>query len=444
MESNAATVLILDDDRSFARTAADLITARGMRPLIAHSIAESDGLLDGCDVDLMLLDHSLPDGTAFDFLDGVDVTRHGDVALVTGCPDIESAARAVASPIIDYVIKPLSPNRLETLLSRAAERAAFRRPPRRGFERMIGASPCIRELCGNIERIARTDASVLVYGESGTGKEVVAQTLHEHSGRPGAFVAVNCGAIAPELLASQLFGHEKGSFTGAHQRHVGFLEQADRGTLFLDEITEMPLPLQVYLLRVLETGRFCRVGGLGEIHTDARIVAATNREPLHAVQSGNLREDLYYRLADVQLHLPPLRKRDRDAVLLANHFLEKLNERYGGNKRLAPNAARALAEHSWPGNVRELRSAVQRSYLMTQGDVLSIPPSQTMAKVLEDSETTITFSVGMTFAEMEEQALRKTLAYHNNDKSATARALGVSVRTIHNHLGRLRRRRSEP
>lgn len=443
MESNAATVFILDDDRSFARAAADLITAHGMRPIVAHSIAESDGLLDGRDVDLMLLDHSLPDGTAFDFLDSVDVTLHGDVALVTGCPDIESATRAVASPIIDYVIKPIAPNRLETLLNRASQRAACRRPPTRGFEGMIGASAGIRELCRNIERVARTDASVLVYGESGTGKEVVAQTLHEHSERPGAFVAVNCGAIAPELLASQLFGHERGSFTGAHQRHVGFLEQADRGTLFLDEITEMPLPLQVYLLRVLETGRFSRVGGLGEIQTDARIVAATNREPLLAVQSGKLREDLYYRLADVQLQLPPLRKRERDAMLLASHFLEKLNERYGGNKRLAPDVARALAEHAWPGNVRELRSAVQRSYLMTQGDVLSILPSQSMAKVLEDSESTITFSVGMTFAEMEEQALHKTLAYHNNDKSATARALGVSVRTIHNHLGRLRNRRSD-
>lgn len=224
---------------------------------------------------------------------------------------------------------------------------------------------------------------------------------------------------------------------------IGFIEQADKGTLFLDEITEMPMSLQVYLLRVLETNRFSRVGGLGDIHADVRIIAATNRDPLLAVRSGHLREDLYYRLADIVLPLPPLRKRGRDVVILAQHFLDKLNERYQSNKRLAPNTERLLMSHTWPGNVRELRSAVQRAYLMSQGAIIQVVPDTTRGVTIEESDTAIAFTVGTTFAEMEEQALRKTLAYCNNDKSATARALGVSVRTVHNHLARMRQEQKQ-
>ena len=438
MSHSQATVLITDDDKVFARAAADLITLRGMRRIISHSVAESKPLLARQSMDLILLDHSLPDGTAFDVIADLDVTQHGQIALVTGSPNIETAARAVSSPIIDYVIKPIHPDRLNSLLNLAADRAALRNTGSRRNTLLVGVSPQIEELYGCMERIAPTNASILVSGESGTGKEVVALALHDLSGLPGAFVAVNCGAIAPELLASQLFGHERGSFTGAHQRHIGFIEQADKGTLFLDEVTEMPIALQVYLLRVLETGRFSRVGGLGDIQSDARIVAATNRDPLLAVRSGHLREDLYYRLADITLCLPPLRKRGRDVVLLAQYFLDKLNERYQSNKRLAPNADHLLVKHTWPGNVRELRSAVQRAYLMSQGDLIQVTPDATRGATLEESDTAIAFSVGTTFAEIEEQALRKTLAYCNNDKSAAARALGVSVRTVHNHLARIR------
>ena len=443
MLRSQAKVLITDDDKIFARAAADMVSLRGMRPIISHSVSGSRPLLAEQSMDLLLLDHSLPDGTAFDVIDGLDVTQHGQIALVTGCPDIETAARAVSSPIIDYLIKPIHPDRLNTLLDMAADRAALRTDCPGRNTRLIGISPQIEELHRHMERIAPTNASILISGESGTGKEVVAQALHDLSGFPGAFVAVNCGAIASELLASQLFGHERGSFTGAHQRHVGFIEQADKGTLFLDEITEMPMSLQVYLLRVLETSRFSRVGGLGDIHADVRIIAATNRDPLLAVRSGHLREDLYYRLADIVLPLPPLRKRGWDVVILAQHFLDKLNERYQSNKRLAPNTERLLMSHTWPGNVRELRSAVQRAYLMSQGAVIQVVPDTTRGVTIEESDTAIAFTVGTTFAEMEEQALRKTLAYCNNDKSATARALGVSVRTVHNHLARMRQEQKQ-
>lgn len=438
MSNPNASVLILDDDREFAQAAADLVSLGGMRPLLAHSIAESRQFAETRDIDLMLVDLSLPDGTAFDFLDGIDVTQHGQIALVTGTPSIESAARAVTQPFIDYLIKPLIPQRLEALFERARHRAAARLSRQSVECGLIGASAEMRTVIDAIGNIARTDASVLVAGESGTGKEVVANAIHQRSGRPGKFVAVNCGAIAPELLASQLFGHERGSFTGANNRHLGFVEQADKGTLFLDEITEMPLPLQVYLLRVLETGRFVRVGGLGEIEADVRIVAATNRNPIAAVQNGHLREDLYYRLADVQLDIPPLRSRGKDAVLLAEHFLGKLNERYSHRKRLAPGVERLLVNHPWPGNVRELRSAVQRAYLLTDGDLIQVKPTVVPPAALDETDTSVMFSVGMSYADIETKVLLKTLAFHNNDKSATARTLGVSVRTIHNQLARLR------
>lgn len=438
MSNPNASVLILDDDRDFAHAAADLVSLHGMRPLLAHSIAESRSFAEERDIDLMLIDLTLPDGTAFDFLDGIDVTQHGQIALVTGSPSVESAAMAVARPFIDYLIKPLLPQRMEALFDRALQRAALRISRQSADNGIIGASAEMQSVSDAIANVARTEASVLVCGESGTGKEVVASAIHARSGRPGKFVAVNCGAIASELLASQLFGHERGSFTGAQSRHIGFIEQADKGTLFLDEITEMPLPLQVYLLRVLETGRFTRVGGLGEIEADVRIIAATNRSPFTAVQSGHLREDLYYRLADVQLDIPPLRARGRDVMLLACHFLDKLNARYGQRKRLAPGTERQLLHHPWPGNVRELRSAVQRAYLLTQGDLIHIKPTTLPPTVIEETDSSIVFSVGMSYADIETKILLKTLAFHNNDKSATARTLGVSVRTIHNQLARLR------
>lgn len=208
-------------------------------------------------------------------------------------------------------------------------------------------------------RFAPTPASVLIVGESGTGKELTARALHRGSGRPGPFVAVNCGAIAPDLLASQMFGHERGSFTGATTRHTGYFEHAHRGTLFLDEITEMPPPLQVYLLRARAWA------GSAPTPIDARVIAATNRDPMSAIRSGQLREDLYYRLADLILELPPLRERGTERLLLAQLFVDRLNAQQGTRKRLAPQSARTLFQHDWPGNVRELRSATLRAFLLS-------------------------------------------------------------------------------
>ena len=435
MRESQPTLLIVDDDREFANAAADYARARGFIPYQAHSLAQSRQYAHLPSLDLLLLDLTLPDGSGFDLLQELDLPEHGRVAIVTGQPSVESAARAVSLPVADYLIKPLKPEQFDSLLDTAAARA---RPARADCAGMVGECVAMRRVIRDIGRVARSTATVLIVGESGTGKELVARALHEQSGRRGPFVAVNCGAIAPDLLASHLFGHERGAFTGASNRHIGYFEQANQGTLFLDEITEMPAQLQTYLLRVLETNVITRVGGTEAIATDVRVVAATNRDPLRAVEDGTLREDLFYRLADFTLELPPLRARGHDILLLARLFLDRLNQHYNTRKRFAAGTERVLLQHTWPGNVRELRSAVQRAYLTCDGDEIAVQPGYRKLAPVHHDATTITFHVGMTYAEVEREMLLKTLEHFGNDRTRTAEALGVSVRTIHNQLARLR------
>ena len=434
------TVLIVDQDTAFADSTAEFARSRGFRPTLAHSLAQSRRIAGSTGSDLMLMDPALPDGSGLDLLGELDLHRHGRIALVTDTPTVESAMRAVSLPVSDYLVKPLCLARLQGLLTDACLHAQAQLAPRNPHA-LIGESDAIRSVLDDLHRIAPTSASVLVAGESGTGKELVARALHDQSGRSGPFIAVNCGAIAPELLASHLFGHERGSFTGAASRHVGFFEQAHRGTLFLDEITEMSPALQVYLLRALETGTITRVGGNEEIPFDARMVAATNRDPAEAIDRGLLREDLFYRLADFIVDLPPLRARDHDVLLLAHCFIDRLNREHGRDKRLAGDAERVLLRHDWPGNVRELRSVVQRAYILGDQDLVRVQlPNRRLAARHQDAST-ITFNVGMSYAQVEHEMLLKTLERYGNDKTRAAQALGVSVRTIHNHLTR---RRKEP
>jgi DNA-binding NtrC family response regulator len=430
------SVLIVDDDASFASSAADFARAHGFRASIAHSLEESRHAMGRGMSDLTMLDVTLPDGTAFDLLDELDAGQHSRIALMTGETSVENAARAVGLPLLDYLLKPLCPRQFESLLQQASSRMRARSGTTH-LKGIVGECEAIRQLARDLERVAATRVSVLITGESGTGKELVARAVHEHSRRRGSFIPVNCGAIAPDLLASHLFGHERGSFTGAQQRHVGYFEQANRGTLFLDEITEMPTALQVYLLRVLETNEITRVGGTESVAVDVRIVAATNRDPVQAIEQGLLREDLYYRLADFIVALPPLRARGDDVVLLANVFIDRLNAEHGHARQLAPDAERMLLRHGWPGNVRELRSVVQRAYLLAEGPLVHIPPLGRRALPLHQDDSSIVFHVGMSYAEVEREMLLKTLSKVGGDKTEAARVLGVSVRTIHNQLARL-------
>jgi DNA-binding NtrC family response regulator len=283
--------------------------------------------------------------------------------------------------------------------------------------------------------VARTDATVLLQGESGVGKELVAMAIHAESGRPGAFVAVNCGAIAPDLRGSQLFGHEKGSFAGASGRHHGLFEQARRGTLFLDEITDMPVPLQAGLLRALESRTLRRIGGSEDVPLDVRVIAATQRVPAHAIAEGRLREDLYYRLAEFPLLLPPLRERPEDILPIAEHFLARLNRQYGTHRTFARDVEAVLQQHGWPGNVRELKNVVQRAFILADTDVVRPDLDQLRtARPVAETASTVTFAVGTPLEEIERRMLFKTLAFFDNNKARTAEALGVTTKTIYNRL----------
>ena len=300
---------------------------------------------------------------------------------------------------------------------------------------LIGESPEMVDVTDQVRRIAPSQATVMLIGESGTGKEVVAGMLHASSARAsGPFVAVNCGAIPASLVEAELFGYERGAFTGAVRQHQGYFERAAGGTLFLDEITEMPLELQTKLLRVLETGRMVRVGGSEEIAIDVRIVTATNRVPETVIHERRLREDLYYRLAVFVVRLPPLRQRGEDIELLARAFLDRLNREYGTRKRFDASALALARAHAWPGNVRELKNCVERSFVLADDVVaLDIHPIRQAAGEFDGGDS-LHIGVGTTMAEAERELLLATLRYCKGNKRRTAEMLGISLKTVYNKL----------
>lgn len=300
-----------------------------------------------------------------------------------------------------------------------------------------GRSDEIEELRRVLRRVSRTEATVLLQGESGTGKECVAQTIHDLSDRrDGPFLAINCGALPATLISSELFGHERGSFTGAARQHRGYFERSSGGTLFLDEVTEMPAELQATLLRVLETGRLLRVGGYEELSPDVRIVAATNRPAREAMAEGHLRPDLYWRLAEFPVHVPPLRVREGDVPFLIGHFLGVLNAGEDQPKWITEGALARLHHHHWPGNVRELRNTLQRAFILAD-DVIDEDHLPDWERELEPAdETALRVGIGTQLEVAERQLILATLDHYAGDKRRTAEALGVSLKTIYNRLRR--------
>ncbi len=313
----------------------------------------------------------------------------------------------------------------------AATRAASA-PALGRFGHLFGGSALMQEVYRRIDKVARTSATVFVTGESGSGKELVAHTIHDRGDRAKApFVAVNCGAIPGNLIEAELFGYEKGAFTGAARLHRGCFERAEGGTLFLDEVTEMALEMQVRLLRVLETGRFTRVGGEEELRARVRIIAATNRDPMQAVQDGQLREDLMYRLAVFPIALPPLRERDGDPELLAEHFLRILNDDEGTSRPFSRQAIATIRAHRWPGNVRELKNAVQRAYILSDDQVELDFAGLACAEPVGNC---LRVPVGTPLAEIERQVIYATLDLTDGNKRRCAEMLGISLKTLYNRL----------
>jgi DNA-binding NtrC family response regulator len=452
--------LVVDDDASSLAAMAELIAHEGFTTATATTLGDARTCFSIGHLDVLLLDLVLPDGSGLELLQEVAGTGV-PVVLITGHASIDTAVEALRLGATDYLTKPVDFGRLKTILHNVARtrelqeeirelRSELRKLGR--FGPLVGASPAMGTVYDLIMRVAPTEATICIVGESGTGKELVAQTVHGLSRRrKGPFVPVNCGAVSPTLIESTLFGHERGSFTGAERMHRGVFEQATGGTLFLDEVTEMPIELQVKLLRVLETGAVVRIGSEKPVEVDVRVVAATNRVPEQAVQDRRLREDLWYRLNVFPIALPPLRDRAGDIDLLSQHFLTELNATDGTNKRWSTPALKTLEQYWWPGNVRELKNLVHRAYIMADEEIsaadlpveVGLAVSGTSRAIHgglgRNAREMLQVRVGSTVAEVEQQLILATLEQCDGNKQKAANTLGVSLKTLYNRLNAYRR-----
>ena len=442
-------VLIVEDDAAARGSLRTWIERQGYDAREAGSLAEARNALAARRADLVLVDLELPDGSGLELASELRDVADTDAVIVSGKATVEAAIEALRLGARDFLPKPVELPRLQSLLQIMARSSALRHEVRqlRGelkrlgrFGDMVGVSPAMQRVYEAIERVAPTDETVLVTGETGTGKELTAATIHRLSRRNGKpFVALNCGAVSPTLIESELFGHERGSFTGADRLRKGVFEQADGGTLFLDEITEMPPEMQVKLLRVLETFRVTRVGGTSELAVDVRIIAATNRDPHEAVKAGALRQDLLYRLFVFPIRLPALRERRVDVPRLAELFLQAVAPETPDDEPRAftPVALQRLAAHDWPGNVRELRNVVRRAAIMVKGPLLDahdLPLHGAAAPAASGAGEGPHLRPGMTVAQAERLLIEATLAHAANDKRRAAEMLGISLKTLYTRL----------
>ncbi|MBB1600462.1 sigma-54 dependent transcriptional regulator [Variovorax sp. UMC13] len=452
--------VIVEDDEDSARMISTLIGREGHSVATAGSIQAARRLLAMQSPDLLLLDLHLPDGSGFELLRDVELLSDVEVVLMTGQASVETSVQALRMGAADYLVKPVSPVHLRGLLSRLIRPSRLREELAQITEQwretgrfgdLIGESETMQRVYRQISRVAGTAVTVFIHGESGTGKELVARAVHDMSRRrEQPFLAVNCGALSPHLIESEIFGHEKGSFTGAERQHQGFFERAHGGTLFLDEVTEMPLELQVKLLRVLETGTFMRVGSTQLQQTDVRIIAATNRDAARAVERGTLREDLLYRLNVFPIGLPPLRERGTDVQLIARSFLQDMGAQERQEKHFTEGALARLLDYGWPGNVRELRNVVQRAWVMASGKAIdeewlpvqARPAGAAVEEVaasslrrLPDADAgVLNIPVGVPLADVERQVILATFAHCGQHKERTAAMLGISMKTLYNRL----------
>ncbi|HKQ61834.1 MAG TPA: sigma-54 dependent transcriptional regulator [Candidatus Polarisedimenticolaceae bacterium] len=439
--------LIVDDERHSLDGVAEWVRQEGFEVKTAASVAQARAAIDGRPIDLALVDLRLPDGSGLDIIAALKEIPEIEIVVITGHGSIDSAIEALHRGATDYLTKPLDLTRLGKILVKVQHtlglreqvsdlRGQLRRLGRFGC--LIGASPVMQQSYDLIARVAPTSSTVFLTGETGVGKELAARMVHELSRRSKRpFIALNCGAVPPNLIESELFGHEKGSFTGAERQRKGIFEQADGGTLLLDEITEMPAELQVKLLRVLETASFTRIGG-EELHQiDLRVVAATNRDPAQAVRDGKLREDLLYRLHVFPISLPPLRERGEDVVLLANYFLEQLNREAEVSKRFTDAALDKLRLHGWPGNVRELKNVVERAFILAgdRVDAEHVPLGEASTPRKEtNGGNGLSIAVGASLEEAEKELILATLERVGGSRRRAAEILKISLKTLYNRL----------
>ncbi|MHC4550816.1 MAG: sigma-54-dependent transcriptional regulator [Planctomycetota bacterium] len=453
MTTSKETILIVDDDRTQADTLARVLKLEGYRTCVAESGQEALGAVAQGDVDLVLTDLKMPGMDGLDLFRRVQADRPDlPVMIVTAHGTIETAIEAVRNGVVDFVQKPVYAeeiiHRFEKVFRERALRSENAELKKRLLHRdrgdaMLGTSPPMQDLREQIARVARTEAAVLILGESGAGKELAADAIHYASERSqGPLVKLNCAAIPENLLEDELFGHERGAYTGADQRRTGRFEQAHGGTLFLDEIGELPLGLQVKLLRLLQEHTFERLGGSESIRADVRVICATNQDLEAGVREGRFREDLYYRINVVPLRLPPLRERGEDILVLARHFAREAGLRNARPiETISPMAAEALRQHTWPGNVRELRNVIERAVIMGRGATLEAADLTIGSAVVpgdrggddENGEGRLVerlMTSELAFEEFEREVLVRALRRTHGNQSRAARLLGMTRRTL--------------
>ncbi|MDJ0765113.1 MAG: sigma-54 dependent transcriptional regulator [Myxococcota bacterium] len=432
-------VLIVDDREGIRSFIADVLTGIGLETTTAADGVDALNLLKKRHFHLLITDLKMPRMDGMALLRAVRAEQPEiEVIVLTAHGSIESAVEAMKIGAFDYLAKPLSsPDELRLLVQKALEhqRLRTRQVAIDADQSMVAVDPVMIEVKTLLHKVAATDATVLLTGESGSGKEVAAREIHRTSSRKEApFVAVNCAAISPELTESEMFGHEKGAFTGANEPRRGRFELADGGTLFLDEIGELPLPLQAKLLRVLQDKRFERVGGVRTHQVDVRVIAATNRRLTEEIAAGRFREDLFHRLSVFPIHLPPLRERPQDVLSLSKHLLAIIGSRLNRpGLMLSAETEKQLLSHNWPGNVRELSNVLERAAILAETD--AIAPAQLLlfpaGKAIAASALATPWG---TLKEMEKQAIRTALAKTGGHRKKAAQALGIGLRTLYTKL----------
>ena len=442
---NKPTVLIVDDEKS-ARDGLVRALRRDYNVLAAESGSSALELLGTHTVDVLLSDVRMPG------MDGITLMQRAlannpelTCIILTAYGDVDIAVEAMKQGATDFMTKPINLDKLELVLGRVLkarkielenEQLKAQLDDRYGMENIIGRSPAMQEVFDTIRQVAASRATVLIQGESGTGKELVAKAIHQLSARNnGPFVAVHCAALSENLLESELFGHEKGAFTGAMERRIGRFEKASGGSLFLDEISEIDASVQVKILRALEERQVERVGGDTPVDVDTRLIAATNRDLKDMVAHGDFREDLFYRLYVVVITLPPLRDRQDDILLLLNHYLAHFNQENGKSiEGFTPAAYERLAAYDWPGNIRELRNLVERMVVLARGKVLDVKDIPAQIREHASDHAEVRADADLTVDEMEKRMVVQALEKTGGNRTKAAEKLGISRRTLHRKL----------
>jgi DNA-binding NtrC family response regulator len=449
MKSEPASILVIEDEAKLRRLIELQLTDEGFHARSAPDAETGLQLLRREPFDLVVSDFKLPGMSGLDFLHEV---KHVDaslpVILMTAYGTVESAVEAMKAGASDYVLKPFSLAELVMVVRKELASRALRQENRdlrealgRRYEykNIVAQSDAMQAVLALVERVAPTNATVLLGGESGVGKDLIARAIHEHSRRAtGPFVKINSTAIPENLLESELFGYDKGAFSGANANKPGKFELADKGTLFLDEIGDVPAPIQVKLLRVLQDREFERLGGTRTLKVDVRLIAATNRDLRAALEDGTFREDLYYRLNVVAIDIPPLRDHKEDIPALANFFLEKFGREFGKPLgKITPQAMQALVNFHWPGNVRELENVIQRGVTLADGNVLDAADIHLDTRARPSSESAAVLPQGMTLEQWEDEMIREALQRANGNKSQAARSLGLSRNALRYRLSKI-------